>query len=107
MDDITHELFLIKKDVEVGSDVGAYPVVIVAQGIRIPGGVDASRHTTSVNLGQSKRPPDLSREVDVGLQTGKAGNSWGANPPEQSERNSRLHVPLLYYRPDDWMEKRA
>lgn len=48
MDHISSKLSLIKKDVEICSNMSRHPIIVIAQGVWIPGGVDNSRHVASL-----------------------------------------------------------
>lgn len=52
MNNVSSQLLLVKKNIEIGRDVGGHPVVIIAKGIGVPRGIDDSRrHASSLTLG--------------------------------------------------------
>lgn len=51
MDNISDKLPLLKKDLKVDSAMSTNPIIIVGQGIRVPCGVDESRHATYAEVG--------------------------------------------------------
>jgi hypothetical protein len=59
MDNISSELFLIKEDVKIRCDMSGHPIIVIAQGIWIPGGVDNGRHVASLAVRKPYSPPGL------------------------------------------------
>jgi hypothetical protein len=59
MDHISSKLSLIKKDVEICGNMSRHPIIVIAQGIWIPGGVDNGCHVASLAERKPYNPPGL------------------------------------------------
>lgn len=59
MDHISSKLSLIKKDVEICSNMSRHPIIVIAQGIWIPREVDNGRHVVSLAVRKLYSPPGL------------------------------------------------
>lgn len=66
MDDISHQLLLIEENVKVGRDVGGQPIVVIAQGVGIPGRVDGGRHGPGLERRELHGPTDSSGSLAGG-----------------------------------------
>lgn len=62
VNDISDEFLLLEQNLKVDSAMGTHPVIVIGQGVGVPGRVDECRHTTPVELQGS---PVAASEIEL------------------------------------------